>query len=82
MPIAVDMEAILARRNLKAREVAAAVGISETQFSLFRSGKIKGIRFATLSRLCAVLQCELTDILTYRFDAADLAAPQADDGED
>jgi len=82
MPVEVDMEAILARRNMKAREVAAAVGISETQFSLFRSGKIKGIRFATLSRLCAVLQCELSDILTYRFDEADLSAPGAPDIED
>jgi putative transcriptional regulator len=82
MPVEVDMEAILARRNLKAREVAAAVGISETQFSLFRSGKIKGIRFATLSRLCAVLRCELSDILTYRFDAADLSAPNPTDADD
>ncbi|MEI9902988.1 MAG: helix-turn-helix domain-containing protein [Asticcacaulis sp.] len=80
MPVHVDMEAALARRGLKAREVAAQVGISETQFSLFRSGKIKGIRFATLSRLCAVLRCDLSDILTYSFDAADLTRP--DDSED
>ena len=80
MPIRVDMEAILERRGLKAREVAAAAGISETQFSLFRSGKIKGIRFATLARLCAVLQCELSGIMTYRFDAADLSLPE--DSED
>ncbi len=79
MPVHVDMEAILARRGLKAREVASRVGISETQFSLFRSGKIKGIRFATLARLCAVLQCELSDIMTYRFDAADLSLPEDSD---
>lgn len=76
MPVHVDMEAILARRGLKAKEVAQRTGISETQFSLFRSGKIKGIRFATLARLCAVLQCELSDIVSYRFDAADLTLPE------
>ncbi len=81
MPIRVDMEAILERRGLKAREVAAAAGISETQFSLFRSGKIKGIRFATLARLCAVLGCELSDIVTYSFDAADLTRPEAPDDD-
>lgn len=82
MPIQVDMEAILARRGLKAREVAALVGISETQFSLLRSGKIKGIRFATLARLCAVLQCDLADIMIYRFDETDLSIRDAsDDGE-
>ncbi len=75
MPIVVDLEAALAARGLKAKVVAQQVGISETQFSLFRSGKIKGIRFSTLSRLCAVLQCELSDVMTYRFDAEDLAAP-------
>ncbi len=79
MPMQVDMEPILAARGLKAREVAALVGISETQFSLFRSGKIKGIRFATLARLCAVLQCDLADIMTYRFEAGDLIRPEADD---
>lgn len=81
MPIQVNMEAILAARGLKAREVAAAVGISETQFSLFRSGKIKGIRFATLARLCAVLHCDLSEIVTYRFDADDLIRPEAEDTE-
>ena len=79
MPIRVDMEAILTARGLKAREVAAAMGLSETQFSLFRSGKIKGIRFATLARLCAVLRCELSDILTYSFDGADLTPPGAEE---
>ncbi len=79
MPVYIDMEAVLARRGLKAKEVAVRVGISETQFSLFRSGKIKGIRFATLSRLCAVLHCELSDIMTYRFDPEDLTLPNDSD---
>ena len=72
MPVVIDLEAVLAARKLKAKVVAQRVGISETQFSLFRSGKIKGIRFSTLSRLCAVLECDLSDIMTYRSDAADL----------
>lgn len=82
MPIRVDIEAALARRGLKAKEVAAKVGISETQFSLFRAGKIKGIRFATLSRMCAVLECDLSEIITYRFEAADLDPAIPTDIED
>ena len=73
MPIRIAMEEALVRRGLKAKEVAAMVGISETQFSLFRSGKIKGIRFSTLSRLCAVLECDLQDVMTYDFSDEDLA---------
>jgi putative transcriptional regulator len=77
MPIRVTLDEMLARRGLKAREVAATVGISETQLSLFRSGKVKGIRFRTLAKLCAVLECAPGDLLDYDHAAADLL--QADD---
>lgn len=72
MPIKVTLDEMLARRGMKARELAATVGISETQLSLFRSGKVKGIRFRTLAKLCAVLGCAPGDLLAYDFDADDL----------
>lgn len=72
MPIRITLDAVLARRNMTAREVAARVGISETQLSLFRSGKIRGIRFSTLARICAVLRCLPGDLVDYEFDPADL----------
>ena len=77
MPIRVTLDEMLARRGLKARELAAEVGISETQLSLFRSGKVKGIRFRTLAKLCAVLECAPGDLLDYDHAAADLH--EADD---
>ena len=77
MPIRVTLDEMLARRGMKAREVAATIGISETQLSLFRSGKVKGIRFRTLAKLCAVLECAPGDLLDYDYIAADLQ--QADD---
>jgi putative transcriptional regulator len=58
---------------MKARELAAEVGISETQLSLFRGGKVKGIRFRTLAKLCAVLDCSPGELLGYDYEAADLA---------
>ena len=73
MPIRVTLDAMLARRGMKARELAAAVGLSETQLSLFRSGKVKGIRFRTLAKLCVVLECAPGDLLGYEFSADDLA---------
>ena len=76
MPIRVTLDAMLARRGMKARELAATVGISETQLSLFRSGKVKGIRFRTLARLCAALDCKPKDLLDYDFDPADLEAAE------
>ena len=76
MPIRVTLDDILARRGMKARELAAAVGISETQLSLFRSGKVKGIRFRTLAKLCAVLACTPGELLGYAVDPADLQMPE------
>lgn len=81
MPVIVTLDAVLAARGLTGKELARRVGLSETQLSLFRSGKVRGLRFATLSRMCAVLACAPGDLLTYSFDAADLArGPEEGDG--
>lgn len=72
MPIRVTLDQLIVRKGLKARDLAQQVGLSETQLSLFRSGKVKGIRFRTLARLCAALECRPGDLLDYDFDAADL----------
>jgi len=68
MPIIVTLDAVLARRNITARELSARISISETQLSLFRSGKVRGIRFSTLARMCEVLRCLPGDLLDYRPD--------------
>lgn len=81
MPVRITLDAVLARRGMTAREVAAAIGISETQLSLFRSGKVKGIRFRTLAKLCAMLECTPGELLGYDYAAADLQAA-GEDSED
>jgi putative transcriptional regulator len=72
MPVRVTLDDLIVRKGLKARDLAREVGLSETQLSLFRSGKVKGIRFRTLARLCAALDCRPGDLLDYAFDPADL----------
>jgi putative transcriptional regulator len=78
MPIRVTLDQLIVRKGLKARDLAAEVGLSETQLSLFRSGKVKGIRFRTLAKLCAALECRPGDLLDYDLDPADLAAVDED----
>ncbi len=78
MPVRITLDAMLARRGMTARELAARVGISETQMSLFRSGKVKGIRFRTLARLCAALDCAPGDLLGYDHDPDDLRGTDED----
>lgn len=65
MGIRVTLDAMLAERRLKAKEVAARIGVSETHLSLFRSGKVKGVRFETLAKLCAALRCQPGDLIAY-----------------
>jgi putative transcriptional regulator len=74
MPVRVTLDVMLARRKLRARDVAEQIGISETQLSLLRTGKVRGVRFGTLAKLCLVLDCAPGDILGYDADALDLAA--------
>ena len=80
MPVRVTLDALIVKKGLKARDLAAEIGLSATQLSLFRSGKVKGIRFSTLSRLCAALGCRPGDLLDYDLDPADLAVPDDDPG--
>lgn len=73
MPVQVTLDSLLKQRGMSGKDLAQKVGLSETQLSLFRSNKVKGIRFSTLSRLCLVLDCEPGELLSYTRDQADLA---------
>jgi putative transcriptional regulator len=73
MPVRVTLDAALAKRGMTGKELAERMGLSETQLSLFRSTKVRGIRFATLARMCAVLGCVPGELLDYEPDPADLA---------
>ena len=70
MPIVVQLDLMLARRKMRSRDLAAAVGITEVNISLLKSGKVKVVRFDTLQRICEVLQCQPGDLLVYVPDTA------------
>ncbi|GAA0730241.1 helix-turn-helix domain-containing protein [Sphingomonas japonica] len=70
----ITLDAMLAARMMTGKELAQRVGLSETQMSMFRSGKVRGIRFSTLSKLCLVLECQPGDLIAYQPEAADLEA--------
>lgn len=65
MPVKITLDAVLQARKMTAKDLAAEIGVSETHLSQFRSGKVKGIRFSTLGRLCAALGCVPGDLLDY-----------------
>jgi putative transcriptional regulator len=71
MPIIVNLDVMLARRKMRSKELSERIGITEQNVSLLKSGKVKGIRFETLERICEVLRCQPGDILEYRPDVSD-----------
>ena len=66
MPIIVNLDVMLAKRKMRSRELAEDIGITEQNISLLKSGKVRGVRFDTLARICAALQCQPGDLLEYR----------------
>ncbi len=65
MAIIVRLDVVLARRKMRSKDLAREVGITEQNLSLLKSGKVKGIRFETLNKICEKLQCQPGDILEY-----------------
>jgi putative transcriptional regulator len=69
MAIIVNLDVMLARRKMRSKELAEIVGITEANLSLLKSGKVKGVRFATLEKICATLECQPGELLEFRPDA-------------
>ena len=65
MPIVLHLDMMLVRRRVKSNELARAVGITESNLSAIKSGRIKGIRFSTREAICCYLRCQPGDILEY-----------------
>ncbi|MFD1949730.1 helix-turn-helix domain-containing protein [Sphingomonas arantia] len=76
MPVIVNLDVMLARRKVRSNELARAVGITESNLSLLKSGKVRGVRFSTLAAICRYLECEPGDILGYEASDADLQGPE------
>ena len=66
MPIVVNLDVMLARRKMRSKELAERIGITEQNVSLLKSGKVRGVRFDTLARICEALDCQPGDILEFR----------------
>ena len=70
MTIVVNLDVMLAKRKMRSKELAERIGLTEVNVSLLKSGKVRGVRFETLSKICAALECQPGDILEYVADAA------------
>ncbi|MER7717655.1 helix-turn-helix transcriptional regulator [Streptomyces flaveolus] len=65
MPIAVDIDVMLARRKMSVGELAERIGITPTNLAVLKNGRAKAVRFTTLAALCEVLECQPGDLLRW-----------------
>ncbi|MEM6944621.1 MAG: helix-turn-helix transcriptional regulator [Pseudomonadota bacterium] len=65
MPIVMRLDVVLAQRKMRSRELAETVGIAEQTVSSLKSGKVRGIRFETLEKICAALDCQPGELMEY-----------------
>lgn len=77
MRIVVTLDVMLARRKMRAKDLAERIGITEANLSLLRTGKVKGVRFETLAKLCAALECKPGDLLDFDMSEAPVTAGPA-----
>ena len=65
MAIEIKLDLVMVQRKVKLTDLAQRVGISATNLSLLKTGKVKGIRFSTLEAICRELECQPGDVLAY-----------------
>lgn len=71
MPIIINLDVMMAKRKISSNELAEQIGITPANLSILKTGKAKAIRFSTLEKICAVLQCQPGDILEFTPDCCD-----------
>lgn len=66
MPIVLRLDVMLAKRKVRSNALARAIGITDANLSLLKSGKVKGVKLETLEAICSFLDCQPGDILEYQ----------------
>ena len=65
MTIVINIDVMLAKRKMRSNELAKAIGITEQNLSILKTGKAKAIRISTLNAICNYLECQPGDILEF-----------------
>jgi len=68
MKIVITLDVMMAKRKMKLKDLAEKVGIAQTNLSLLKNGKAKGVRFSTLLAICEALDCNPGDIISIEQD--------------
>ena len=76
MPIVINLDVVLAKRKLRSKELSDAIGLSEQNLSILKTGKAKAIRLKTLEAICKKLRCQPGDLLAYQEEMGQSPLPE------
>lgn len=65
MPIQLNLDRVMAERNISLTELADRVGITLANLSILKTNKAKAVRFSTLEALCRELKCQPGELLEF-----------------
>lgn len=68
MHIEIDLERLLAEKNISKNRICADCQLERTQFNRYCRSDILRMDLAILARLCAYLECTPNDILALKED--------------
>ena len=68
MAIIINLDVMLAKRKIRSKELAEAIGITEQNLSILKTGKAKAMRLSTLDAICNYLSCQPGDLLEFAED--------------
>jgi putative transcriptional regulator len=74
MPIAVDIDVMLAKRKMSVGDLADRIGITPANLAVLKNGRAKAVRFSTLAALCVELSCQPGDLLRWEASPQELGA--------
>ena len=68
MAIIITLDVMLAKRKMKSKDLASLIKVTEANLSKLKSGNVKGVKLATLNKICTVLECKPADLIDFHPD--------------
>ena len=65
MAIIIHLDRVMAEKKISLNELSERVGISVSNLSKMKTGKIRAIRFSTLEAICTELDCQPGDLIEF-----------------
>lgn len=68
MAIIFRLDRVMVDRKTSLKKLAEEIGMTSTNLSRLKNGKINSIRFETMDKICKILKCQPGDLFEYTED--------------